>query len=300
MTAASDSSRRGNCGLGVLLWTLTLALSVSAVGPAFSEPSAHDTTSSYRRPLPFAAGWALERGIDLPSPFGAGVFIVTMDRDIEITDVRVTLPGNESVSVSNVASFAVRNHTRLAALKLDAWILPLLNLYVLAGHTWTDSRLDATMTLDRIFQPPVVLEVTEDSEIKGPLLGAGSTAVAGHGPWFILVDANYNYTSLPALDGGIAAWFLSARTGWSGPAGKGTWRAWLGTAYLTTDRTLTLHEESPALGSVVIEIDQRPLHPLTYQAGGSVGLGKRWEALLEAGSNFDDAFVGVLSVSFRF
>lgn len=41
-------------------------------------------------------------------------------------------------------------------------------------------------------------------------------------------------------------------------------------------------------------------HPLTYQAGGSLGFGKRWEVLMEAGSNFDDAFVGVFSASFRF
>jgi hypothetical protein len=59
-------------------------------------------------------------------------------------------------------------------------------------------------------------------------------------------------------------------------------------------------EESPILGTVQVEVDQRPVNPMTLQAGGSLGIGKRWELMLEIGSNFDDAFVGVFSASFRF
>ena len=150
------------------------------------------------------ANGALERGLDLPKPLGASLFLVYMSRDIEVYDVRVTLPGDEPVSIIDVASFDVRNHTALAAVKLDAWILPLLNVYVMAGHTWTDTRLDATITLER------------------------------------------------------------------------------------------------RLGAIVVEVYQRPVNPVTVQAGGSAMIGKRWELLLEAGSNFDDAFVGVGSAAYRF
>ena len=281
-------------------WLMVMILAVLGTTPpvSASAPGEHDTT--WNRPLPIGADWALERGIDLPNPFGVGLFLVTMSRDIEVYDVRVTLPGNEPTSISNVASFDVRNHTTLAAVKLDAWILPLLNLYVLAGHTWTDTRLNVAVTIDRPIRDPVVLEATEDSKVGGPLLGAGATAVAGYGPWFIMADANYNYSAIEGFDGGIAAWFISARTGWSGPISWGSWRAWTGAAYLASDRTLTISQESPALGTVMVEVDQRPVNPLTLQAGGSIGFGKRWELMLEVGSNFDDAFVGVFSAAFRF
>jgi len=289
-----SSTHRNRCWLMVM----TLAALGTAPPVSASAPEEHDTT--WNRPLPIGANWALERGIDLPNPFGVGLFLVTMSRDIEVYDVRVTLPGNEPTSISNVASFDVRNHTTLAAVKLDAWILPLLNLYVLAGHTWTDTRLNVAVTIDRPIRDPVVLEATEDSKVGGPLLGAGATAVAGYGPWFIMADANYNYSAIEGFDGGIAAWFISARTGWSGPICSGSWRAWAGAAYLASDRTLTISQESPALGTVKVEVDQRPVYPLTLQAGGSIGFGKRWELMLEVGSNFDDAFVGVFSASFRF
>jgi len=279
------------------LWPTTLialCLLITTPVPAQEE----DTT--WNRPLPLGAKWALERGIDLPNPFGVGIFLVTMSRDIEVYDVRVTLPGNEPVSISDVASFSVRNKTTLGAIKIDAWILPLLNLYVLAGHTWTDTRLNATVTIDRILGNDIVVDLSEDSNVGGPLLGAGATVVAGVGHWFVMADGNYNYSDIKEFDGGIAAWFLSARTGWSGRISWGSWQAWAGAAYLAADRTLTVSDNSSALGTIAVEVDQRPVNPTTLQVGGSLTFGKNWVVMLEIGSNFDDAFVGVFSAGFRF
>jgi hypothetical protein len=245
------------------------------------------------------AGWARARGIDLPLPFGVGLFVVSMRRDIEVTDVRVTLPGNEPASVSNVASFAVHNDTTLVAAKVDAWLFPILNVYLLGGHSWTDSRLDATVTIDRPLRPPLVLDVTQDSNVGGPLLGGGATLVAGYGPWFIMADANYSVSDVSAFDEPLGALFASARTGWSGTTSWGGWRGWVGLAWLETGRTLEVTQQTSA-GPVLVEIDQRPVNPLTVELGGSLSLGKRWEALLELGTNSDADRVVVFSAAFRF
>ena len=138
-------------------WFMAVTLAFITLTPAFSAPLPTEGDTTWTRPLPFGADWALARGIDLPNPFGVGTFLVVMSRDFEVNDVRVTLPGQEPASISDVASFDVRNHTTLAALKLDAWILPLLNVYVLAGHTWTDSKLNAAITIKRPIRDPVVM-----------------------------------------------------------------------------------------------------------------------------------------------
>jgi hypothetical protein len=193
----------------------------------------------------------------------------------------------------------VHNDTTIVAAKVDAWLLPVLNVYLLAGQSWTDSRLDATVTIDRPLLPPLVLEVTQDSKVGGPLLGGGATLVAGYGPWFIMADANYSVSYISAFDEPLGALFASARTGWSGKTSWGTWRGWVGLAWLETRRTLKVTQET-SIGPVVLEIDQQPVNPLTAQVGGSLSLGKRWEAMLELGTNSDADRVLVLSAAYRF
>jgi hypothetical protein len=295
-SAAPLHHRRSFLVLAALLLTATAPARAADPPDLAAAPPPAPAGS---RLLPFGGDWARARGIDLPSPFGVGVFLVSMRRDIEVTDVRVTLPGNAPASVSDVASFAVHNHTTLLAAKVDAWLLPVLNVYVLAGHSWTDSRLDATVTIDRPLLPPLVLDVTENSEVGGPLLGGGATLVAGYGPWFIMADANLSVSDIAAFDEPLAALFASARTGWSGTTGWGSWRAWVGLAWLETSRTLKVTQET-SIGPVVVEIDQQPVNPLTAQLGGSLSLGKRWEAMLELGANSDSDRVFVFSAVYRF
>jgi len=271
-----------------------------------SVSAATDTTatqadvSTWDRPLPFFADWAVDRGIDLPNPFGAGVFVVFMERDIAIDDVRVTLEGNPPESISDAVAFDLRNQTTLAALKLDAWILPVLNVYGLVGRTWTDSNMGIAVTIDPIIGDPVTIEVDSNTDVGGPFAGGGITLVAGHGRWFIMGDANYTYSSLDQFDGSIQALFMSGRTGWSGDLSWGNWRAWVGAAYLDSGRTLTINQENRILGEVIVEVDQRPLNPLTFELGASTGIGRRWDAMLEVGSNFDDAFLMVFSAAYRY
>ena len=283
---------------------LLLLLPTGAAGQAeppagAPPPDLAPSAPAASRLLPFGADWARARGIDLPSPFGVGLFVVSMRRDIEVTDVRVTLPGNAPASVSNVATFAVHNNTTMLAAKVDAWLLPVLNVYVLGGYSWTDSRLDATVTIDRPLLPPLVLDVTQDDQVGGPLLGGGATLVAGYGPWFIMADANLSVSDIAAFDERLAALFASARTGWSGTTGWGSWRAWVGLAWLETSRTLKVTTET-SIGPVLLEIDQQPVNPLTAQLGGSLSIGKRWEAMLEVGGNADADRVVVFSAVYRF
>jgi hypothetical protein len=105
-------STHRNGGSWIMLTLAVLGAVPSVYG---SAPEAHNTT--WNRPRRIGADWAPKRRIGLPNPFGMGLFLATMSRDIEVYDVRVTVPGIEPTSISNVASFDERNHTTLAALK---------------------------------------------------------------------------------------------------------------------------------------------------------------------------------------
>lgn len=248
---------------------------------------------------PLQRRWYEERGIELPRPFGVGVSVIGMERDIAVTDVTVTTAGLPPTSVSDRVSFDVENRTRLSMVRFDHWVLPPLNVYVLGGRTQTETSLSTRFELDPPMGPPIPVEVTTDSDVDGPLYGAGATLVGGVGDWFAMADANYSRSDLDLFDGVIDAWFLSARVGRQFPCRRTQARLWGGLAYLASRRTLTIQTDLPLLGPTTVEVEQEPVDPVTFQVGGSLSFERRWDLLIELGSNFDDAALGIVSLTYR-
>ena len=223
-----------------------------------------------------------------------------MNSDIEVTDVRVQFGDRPPESISDRADFEVSNTTFIPALRLDAWVLPFLNLYLMAGGGTTDTSLRTLVAIDPPIGEPVEIEVVKDEQVEGGMLGVGATTVVGGDNWFAMLDANYSRLDVDAFDDGIDAWLYSARLGWHGPSSWGPARAWGGLMYMESGRTLQLSEDFPVIGNTRIEVDQQPVDPLTFQFGASVTVSRNWDLLVEVGSNFDDAFVAVASCAYRF
>jgi hypothetical protein len=252
------------------------------------------------RTLPLYRDWFEQQGIELPLPFGAGLMAIFMERDIEVTDVTVQFLDRPPESISDRADFEVSNRTRSAAARLDAWVLPFLNVYALAGQAYTDTSLRTNLVIDRPIGPPIEVEIVEDTAVDGPMVGLGFTAVVGGDAWFAMADANYTIAEMDLFDEEIRAWLYSGRLGWHGSTRWGLARAWGGVFYMDSERTLTITEQLPVIGPTEVRVTQRPVDPLTYQLGASVTIDRHWDLLIEAGTNFDDANMLVLSGSYRF
>lgn len=255
------------------------------------------------RALPWGAEWAKKKGIVLPSPFGVSTFFTYMGRAIDVTDVTVEFGGREPESITQYSSFAVKNQTYVSAIKFDAWILPLLNVYVLAGYATTAANLNLDISIDRSILPlpPVEMQINTTTHVKGPYTGIGTTLVGGYKSWFAMADANYGKTWPDLLHNSINFTMLSLRSGLSGKMGENSSiRAWLGAAYMDSESTLEIKENSDVLGDVLIRVEQHPVNPWTYQCGFMIGVGKQFEFMTELGSNFDDASLLVLNIAYRF
>lgn len=253
--------------------------------------------------LPFGADWASKKGITLPSTFGVSTFFTYLGRGVDVTDVTVEFGGRPPESITEYSTFAVKNQTYVGAIKFDAWVLPVLNVYVLAGYAATTANLNVDISIDRSILPlpPVEIKIQTPTKVKGPYTGIGTTLVAGYKSWFVLADANYGKTWPDLLNNSINFTLLSLRSGLSGKmGGENTIRAWLGTAYMGSNCTLEIKENSDVLGEVLVRIEQHPVNPWTYQCGFSVGIAKDFEFMTELGSNFDDASMLVLNVAYRF
>ena len=268
--------------------------------PNQSTAEATEQKSEPDRKLPLMRDWFEEKGIDLPMPYGVSANFIFMERDIEVTDVRVQFGNRPPESISDRADFEVSNTTIIPAFRFDAWLLPFLNVYAMGGKGFTDTSLSSVIQIKPPLGDPIEVELEQNQKVDGAMLGLGSTMVFGGDSWFVMLDANYAKVDIKEFDEGIGAWLYSGRVGWHGNSAWGPSRVWTGLMYMDSGRTLKLSEDLPVIGPTLIEVDQQPLNPTTIQFGASVTIKKHWDVLLELGTNFDDAFVAVLSGAYRF
>lgn len=283
------------------LATLLCVLAVLWGGvPCHAQAGPSGEESEPKAASPWQRGWYEARSIELPRRFGVAMNFIFMERDIEVTDVTVKVGNRPPESISDRANFDVANRTTLSMMRFDAWVLPFLDLYAMAGQARTDTSLVASFEIAPPIGDPIPVVVEQNSRVDGPLYGGGATLVVGHGAFFAMLDANYSRSDLDLFDGTIDALLLSGRVGWFRDTGLGQWRVWTGLMYLDSSRTLTITTDIPVFGPTEVEVEQRPVNPTTLELGGSLSINRHWEILVEVGSNFDDAFLTVVSGSYRF
>lgn len=276
-----------------------LILMVLMVNTVFSQQAKEQ---SKKRVLPLARGWFEKQNIDLPLPYGASAFFTYMSRNVDISNVEVAFQDQPKQSINDFSNFNLNNKSAVAAVKVDAWLLPFVNIYGLFGVVTTDATLDATITIERIIfpGPDIILPISSSSNIQGNYFGMGSTMVAGHGSWFVLGDVNYGFSKLDEFDGKIDFWMFSTRTGFQTKMNKNQLRTWIGGMYLSSNRTLHLSVENDILGMVEVDVYQQTQNPFTIQLGAGLNLGKHFEVIAELGTNLSDASLGVLTTTYRF
>lgn len=277
------------------LMGLCFVCTVQAESTVETEPVQSPSVTDF-----LSRDWYEQNNVVLPRQVGIGYNYIYMNRDIEVTDVRVSFLDIPPQSISDMAAFAVENKTTLSMARIDAWVLPFLDLYLMLGETRTDTALSVTFETEAPGGGMEEVTVVEQSKVNGPLYGVGGTLVYGGKHWFCMGDANYSRSDLAAFDAPMEAWYLSSRIGWHKTAGKIQYRVWGGLAYLDSARTLSVSVENRILGTINVQVDQQPVNPWNAAIGGSVSINRRWDLLAEYGSNFSDATVVVFSVSARF
>lgn len=285
------------------IFFIALFISELLVAQTIDSTKIKSNDTDNNRILPFWSDWAKQQGIDLPLPFGVSANYIFMSRDVDVTNVTVEFRDRAPESINDFTSFAVRNKTSVAAVKFDAWILPLLDVYVSVGYANTNANMNANIIIDRPIRPlpPVELDVETQTKVQGPYLGFGSTLVAGYKSWFVMADANYGKTWPDEINNSIDFTFLSARSGFAGKLGQNNlMKVWLGAAYLFSTTTLQITAPSETLGDILIKIEQHPVNPWTFHSGFMITLDDRFDFMAELGTNFKDASISVLNVSYRF
>jgi hypothetical protein len=279
-----------------------LAAALTATSAAAQPPDSTGATAKrWSSFLPLLGEEAAKRGIELPLPFGAGLVFYHLDRDIEITDVRVGRNGAPPQSASEFAQLASGSRVNNLNAKLDAWILPFVNVYLIAGYVWNESDTHVRVALPPLLPggPTRTRAMTVPTSIDGSVGGVGITLAGGYGPYFMTYDANFAQADL-GFDDKFKAVIASIRGGWNGRAGGRPLRAWASVTDWNTFATASGTVADPDGGSLAFEVDQGPLYRYTYGAGAMYGA-RRWlEFAADLGTDGHGGWYAALVPVFRF
>jgi hypothetical protein len=266
----------------LLIGALSLPVRSGAAEPSDSTaappPGSVTATPARKSFLPLLGEEATKRGIELPLPFGAGVVFYHLDRDIQISDVRIGVNGAPPRSVSQVAKLSSSSNVENANVKLDAWILPFVNLYAIAGYVWNESDTHIDVELPPLLPggPTRRHQMTVPTKIEGSVGGVGITLAGGYGPYFMTYDANFAQADL-GFDNRFKAVITSIRGGWNGTAGSRPLRLWASVTDWNTFATATGTVADPDGGTIAFEVDQGPAYRTTYGVGSQYA----WRPWLE-------------------
>ena len=292
--------------LCVLLALLAARLVVAATFAAAEDaPAAAASTaggaSRWPYALPFLADAAIERGYELPLPRGVSGIFYYVERDIEITDIRVGIDGAPLRSASKFLDLGSTSHVSVALARFDVWLLPFLDVYGLLGFVSNTTTTRGTATVPTLGPRPGVrmFNLSATTDLDGFVGGAGLTVAGGYRELFAMGDVNYSQTDI-GFDDRFRALIGSIRVGWNGKIQEVPVRLWVGGMYWGTRSTAKASVDVPNVGRVSFEADQGPVNPLNATVGGSVTLFRRWDAFVEYGFNGKDVQAISAGLTFRF
>ncbi|HXJ80609.1 MAG TPA: hypothetical protein VMS64_18265 [Candidatus Methylomirabilis sp.] len=258
-------------------------------------------TASWPYALPFLADQVIKQGYTLPLPRGVSLVYTYVERDVKITTVKLGVNGAPLRDVTNFVNLGSTSQVNVAVGRFDAWLLPFLNVYAMAGYVSNNTVTRGIVTIPPLTPrgDPKTFNITKTTELGGFVGGVGLTAAAGWRELFFLADFNFSQTDI-GFDNPFRALIGTVRSGWNGALLGVPVRLWVGGSYWGTKGTAKATVNVPDVGTVTFSADQGPLHPLNALVGGNVTLFKRWEAFFEYGFNGSDVHIVAAGLSFRF
>ena len=265
------------------------------------ETGAAGEPASWPYALPFLADAVIKRGYTLPLPRGVSLVYTYVERDIKIQTVKLGINGAPLRDVTNFVNLGSTSHVNVAVGRFDAWLLPFLNVYAMAGYVSNNTTTKGIVTIPPLLPrgEPRTFSLIKTTELGGFVGGVGMTAAAGWREFFLLADFNFSQTDI-GFDNPFRALIGTVRTGWNGALLGAPVRLWVGGSYWGTSGTAKATVNVPDIGTVTFSAFQGPLHPLNALVGANATLFKRWEVFLEYGFNFNDVHIVAAGLSYRF
>lgn len=176
------------------------------------------------RILPIGGQVAIYNGYDLPLPFGVSFLFAHVSQDQTISDMKAGYGGPANTNIDFLSFDKFRTQTNTPQLKLDAWVLPFLNVFATVGRI--KGTIDIKMSMPKgsvVTSTPVTNAIQGGISAycsKNPikckagsnLLPDSSPDLFNGEPWQLGAEAHvegYNYSFGAMLAGASGDWFYT-------------------------------------------------------------------------------------------
>ena len=253
-------------------------------------------------------GKSLAAGHELPLPLGISANVFFMEQDMEAQSIAVDIPplplptGPLQLPPGLPAESAkLESRVTTTTAKIDAWVLPFLNVYGVAGYV--DGETTASgFSVGGL--PPELASLLPNSfaiAYSGSTYGVGGTLAAGYNQFFASLDANYTESDLDIGDSTIEAFVISPRIGITGDLGGLSGALYVGAMYQDVDEQQNGTVKFPIMGMPVpvgYDVISAAKEEWNYLVGANLKASESWNYGIEVG--FSDRTHVMATLNYRF
>ena len=253
-------------------------------------------------------GKSLAAGHELPLPLGISANVFFMEQDMEAQSIAVDIPplplptGPLQLPPGLPAESAkLESRVTTTTAKIDAWVLPFLNVYGVAGYV--DGETTASgFSVGGL--PPELASLLPNSfaiAYSGSTYGVGGTLAAGYNQFFASLDANYTESDLDIGDSTIEAFVISPRVGITGDLGGLNGALYVGAMYQDVDEQQNGTVKFPIMGTSVpvgYDVISAAKEEWNYLVGANLKASESWNYGIEVG--FSDRTHVMATLNYRF
>ena len=238
-------------------------------------------------------GKSLAAGHELPLSLGVSANVFFLEQNMEAQSISidipplplptglVELPPGLPATADNLESRATSTTA-----KLDAWLLPFLNVYGVAGYVDGETSASGFSIDAPIGELANYLPNSFTLAYSGPVYGGGVTLAAGYNQFFASVDANYTESDLDIGDSNIEAFVIAPRVGITGELGGLSGSLYVGAMYQDVDENQNGTVNFPIGGNPVpvgYDVISEAEEQWNYLVGANLKAGESWNYGIEVG-----------------
>ena len=238
-------------------------------------------------------GKSLAAGQELPLPLGISANVFFLEQNMEAQSIAIDLPPLSLPTgllelPPGVPAKATKLESRATSTtaKIDAWVLPFLNVYAVAGYVDGETSASGFSIDAPIGELANYLPNSFTLAYSGPVYGGGVTLAAGYNQFFASVDANYTESDLDIGDSTIEAFVISPRVGITGELGGLSGSLYVGAMYQDVDENQNGTVNFPIGGNPVpvgYDVISEAEEQWNYLIGANLKAGESWNYGIEVG-----------------